>query len=401
MDELFKALVELFTASFTIKMLALIVIYLFLPLSALTYHFFRRYRHLSKVERILRVLEIDERDRKSYDDAYPGYHLLIAVIYSSIVSIVGLAALMFNEHMENALGLVMEEANGSPATFPVDNSFLMLGMAFLGAYLWGIQYVFRRYMSDDLNPGVFYGLSMRMLLAGALAVVIFNAYEALAGGGDASQGIGTTMWPALAFVLGMFPQRGLTWLREKVPIFSPEKDPTVRKMPLEMIEGISVHDRLRLEECGLDSCHDLATTDFVPLAIATPYSARTLIDWMLQAKLCIYCGDAMRDLRGYGIRTIVDLETLTSTQMDTLAQETSVTRPALEQAKLYLHRSLEVARLCKIGHLLGIFATAVGEPDPVADSGENIWHAAPGEHSEARTRPQPPTGGGSGARVKP
>ena len=393
MDELFNA--------FTIKTLALFVIYLFLPLSALTYYSFRRYRHLSKVERILRVLKVDERDRGSYDDAYPGYHLLLAVIYASIVSIVGLVALMFNERIEMSLGMVPANPGEGSLTFPVDDSFLMLGMAFLGAYLWGIQNVFRRYMSDDLNPGVFYGLSMRMLLAGALAVVIFNAYEALAGGGgETSQGIGRTMWPALAFVLGMFPQRGLTWLREKVPIFSPEKDPTVRKMPLEMIEGISIHDRLRLEECGLNSCHDLATTDFVPLAVATPYSARTLIDWMLQAKLCIYCGDAMRDLRSYGIRTIVDLETMTSEQMDALAQETSVTRPALEQAKVYLHRSSEVARLRKIGHLLGIFATAVGDPDPIADSGGNIWHAAPGERSGVRTRPQPPTGGGSGTRVK-
>ena len=40
----------------TIKMLALFVIYLFLPLSAVTYYSFRRQRHLSTVERILRCL---------------------------------------------------------------------------------------------------------------------------------------------------------------------------------------------------------------------------------------------------------------------------------------------------------------------------------------------------------
>ena len=369
----------------TIKMLALFVIYLFLPLSAVTYYSFRRQRHLSKVERILRVLEVDDLDRGSYDEAYPGRHLFIAVVYSSIVSIVGLTALMFYEYMETTLGVVPAQSDGGSVTFPVDESLLMLGMAFLGAYLWGMQNIFRRYMSDDLNPGVFYGLSMRMLLAGALAVVIFNAYEALAGaaGSTSSGGVGNTMWPALAFVLGMFPQRGLTWLREKIPIFSPETHRTVRRLPLEMIEGISIHDRLRLEECGLDSCHDLATTDFVPLAVNTPYSARTLIDWILQAKLCIYCGEAMRDLRDYGFRTIIDLDSMTPEQMDVLAQETSVTRPALVQAKMYLNRSREIARLRKIGHLLGIFAKAVGDPDPAADSGENIWHAAPEEGSEA------------------
>lgn len=389
----------------TIKLLALVVIYLFLPLSALTYYSFRRHRHLTKVERILRVLAVDERDRASYDTADSGLHLLLAVTYSSIVSVVGLAALMFNERVETSLGMVAAKAGDAALSFPVDDSLLMLGMAFLGAYLWGIQYVFRRYMSDDLSPGVFYGLSMRMLLAGALAVVIFNAYEALAGGGggESSRGVGRTMWPALAFVLGMFPQRGLNWLREKIPMFSPDKDPSVRMLPLEMIEGISLHDRLRLEECGIDSCHNLATTDFVPLSISTPYSARTLIDWMLQAKLCIYCGDAMRDLRGYGIRTIADLEEMTPEQMDLLAQETSVTRPALEQAKLYLKRSPEVARLRKIGSLLGVFAMAVRDDgSSVAESGDNIWHAASDDAAGGvRNKPRPPTAGGTAGRVKP
>ena len=394
-------MVELFTPV-NIKLLALIVIYLFLPLSALTYYYFRRQRHLAKVERILRVLAVDARDRGSYDTAYPGVHLLLAVIYSSIVSIVGLAALMFNEHMEKTLGLV-PSTNAKGMVFPVDDSLLMLGMAFLGAYLWGIQYVFRRYVADDLSPGVFYGLSMRMLLAGALAVVIFNGYEALAGGGgETNQGIGRTMWPALAFVLGMFPQRGLAWLREKIPMFSPEKDPTVRHLPLEMVEGISIHDRLRLEECGIDSCHNLATTDFVPLAIGTPYSARTLIDWMLQAKLCIYCGDAMRDLRNYGIRTIVDLEDMTPAQMDELAKETSVTRPALAQAQVYLSRSPEVVRLRKIGNLLGVFATAVRDDgSTVAESGDNIWHAAGEDAGPVRAKPLPASGAGAGGQAKP
>lgn len=386
-----------------IKALALFVIYLFLPLSALTYYSFRRPRHLAKVQRIIRVLEVDERDMGSYDEAYPGRHLLLAVVYSSIVCIVGLAALMFNANIEAKFIALGADVKVGAMNFPVDDSLLMLGMAFLGAYLWGIQYVFRRYMSDDINPGVFYSLSMRMLLAGALAVVIFNAYEALAGGGNTSsaQGIGKTIWPALAFVLGMFPQRGLTWLREKIPMFSPEKDPTVRALPLEMIEGIEMHDRLRLEECGLDSCHDLATTDFVPLAIHTPYSARTLIDWMLQAKLCIYCGDAMRDLRAYGIRTIIDVETMTPEQMDVLSQETSVTRPALERAKLYLGRSQEVTRLRKIGNLLGVFATAVVDEEPGTDSRENVWHAAPGQSGGVQSRPQASSGEISGTPVKP
>lgn len=385
--------------SFAIKLVALFVIYLFLPLSALTYYSFRHPRRQAKARRITNVLQVSRLDKLGYNETYPGRHLALAVVYSSIVCLVGLAALMFSGHIEAAVEGSSTGFGDGGIDFPVDDSLLMLGMAFLGAYLWGIQNIFRRYMSDDINPGVFYGLSMRMLLAGALAVIIYNAYEALAGGGGGQtsnasvSGIGKTIWPALAFLLGMFPQRGLSWLREKVAIFSPEKDPTVRDLPLEMIEGIELHDRLRLEEYGLDNCHDLATTDFVPLAIQTPYSARTLIDWMLQAKLCIYCGEAMKDLRNYGIRTIIDVESMDDDEMNMLSQETSVTRLALEHARMHLERSREVDRLRKIGELLGIFARAVVDSEPAKPSQRNVWHATPRQPGEVQGKPRTPAGG--------
>ena len=384
---------ELTTLAVQVKLAALIVIYLFVPLSAFTYYVFRRDRHQTKVERVLRVLDVDKRDTGPYRTPFTGRYLLVAVIYCSVVAMVGLAALMFSQNIEVFLGIDSSVNTGEGRTFPVDDSLLMLGMAFLGAYLWGSQYVFRRYVNDDLNPGVFYGLSVRMLLAGALAVVIFNAYEALAGSGGSPQGqegVGKTMWPALAFVLGMFPQRGLSWLRSRIPIFSPEADPSVRPMPLEMIEGITVHDRLRLEECDIDSCYDLATTDFVPLVINTPYSARMLIDWMLQAKLCVYCGDAVKDLRRNGIRTIVDLEGISNEEIERLTDETSVTRSALERAIKYLERSQEVARLRQIGHLLGIYAHAIGDARAPAQPGENIWHATAPQTAEAGTAARTP-----------
>jgi predicted RecB family nuclease len=58
----------------------------------------------------------------------------------------------------------------------------------------------------------------------------------------------------------------------------------VPRAPLGMVEGIENHDRLRLEELGIDTCYDLATADFVPLVLRMPYSALQLIDWILQAK---------------------------------------------------------------------------------------------------------------------
>jgi hypothetical protein len=124
------------------------------------------------------------------------------------------------------------------------------------------------------------------------------------------------IWPALAFLMGTFPERGMRYLSDKIPFLSQGGDPTVRPAPLEMIEGIESRDILRLQEIGIDNCYDLATADFVPLMLKTPYSARQLIDWILQAKLCVYVGAGVKELRRLGIRTLFDLELLTPEEID-------------------------------------------------------------------------------------
>src|SRR5688572_8242922 len=195
-----------------------------------------------------------------------------------------------------------------------------------------------------------------MLLAGMTALIIYNGYTALSGAGDSSGAITATIWPALAFLVGIFPHRGLRWLTDRVPVLSAPGDPSVRPMPLEMIEGIESHDTLRMEELGIDSCYDLASADFVPLLLKTPYSARQLVDWILQAKLCVYFGETVKDLRRLGIRTVVDLQALTAAEIAALPSDTSVTETILVRAGESVRNSPEIARLREIGALLGVFA---------------------------------------------
>ena len=329
------------------KVATLVVLVLFLPLSALTYQLFRSHRKNAKIERILDLLKVKGYDQKKYLEVRTGHYLCISVTYATLVATLGLTVLLFGDEMAfDATG------GADPEQFPVARSWLMFGMGFLGGYLWGIQYVFRRYADDDLSPGVYHALAIRMMLAGTLAVVIYNAYEGLAG--ESVPG-GGQVWPALAFVLGMFPQRGISWIHDRVPFLSQDDDPSVRKAPLEMIEGITFHDRVRLEEASIDNCYDLATADFVPLVIDTPYSARELTDWILQAKLCVYAPGAMLNLRQHGIRTIVDLEDLDQTQIQELVEATAVTKSALERALRSLKTDEEIHRLRHVGKRLGKF----------------------------------------------
>jgi hypothetical protein len=56
-----------------------------------------------------------------------------------------------------------------------------------------LQYVLRRYVLNDLRPSVYYGLSLRLILAASMTLVLYNAYGALAGVGTSGSGSGGTM----------------------------------------------------------------------------------------------------------------------------------------------------------------------------------------------------------------
>jgi len=249
--------------------------------------------------------------------------------------------------------------------FPAPGSRLISGMAFLGAYIWGVQYILRRYSLNDLVPNVYYNFSLRMILSALIAVILYNAYEAVVGNDEVNVITDNrfVIWPIIALMIGMFPQRGLRWLTERLPFVSPETSDSVRDAPLEMIEGIESQDKQRLMEAGIDTCYDLAVVDFIPLFLNTPYGARQVIDWILQAKLCVYCSSGMKDLRPLGIRTILDLEGLDSTEFQRLAQGTAVTEMALHRAQKDLAESEEIKRLKAVGALLGQF-TRSRSPSP-------------------------------------
>ncbi len=336
------------------KVTALVVLYLFLPLTTFTYYFSRRRRRVIEIDRVLTLLKAEQAYRDVHAAETFSYYLW-SLAYASVVAVAGLVLLLFARQIGLPDGEFPPVTLGT-AEFPQPGSRLVFAMAFLGVYVWGLQDIFRRYSQNDLAPSVFYGFGMRMILSSMFALVIYNASSALTGGAESGAGITANIWPALAFLMGIFPQRGIRWLSSRVPVFSSAGDPSVDPAPLEMIEGIESYDVLRLEELGIDSCYDLATSDFVPLLLKTAYSARQLIDWILQAKLCVYFGDSVKDLRRIGIRTVLDLEGLTSEAIESLPAETSVTKAVLERARESVLKSVEMRRLRRVGTLLGMFS---------------------------------------------
>ncbi len=116
-----------------------------------------------------------------------------------------------------------------------------------------------------------------------------------------------------AFFAGIFPNRGLTWLREALNRGSNGliRVPSLEeRAPLTRLDGLSVWTEARLLEEGLSNVESLATADFELLVLNTNFSTAQLIDWVDQALLYVHAGrsgEGIAPLRSAGKRTASDL----------------------------------------------------------------------------------------------
>lgn len=182
------------------------------------------------------------------------------------------------------------------------------GMAFLGAYFFGIYLVLRSYFRGDLRSKLYNQITARLLTV----VVIAYLINALMFRNNDQQEV---VW-ALAFLAGVVPTtvldrmfKALGGLAQAVAgdVFSSDR-------PLEHIDGIDIYDSSRLESEGIPDVASLATSDLAAVMLQTRLPIGRLIDWADQAALMVVVGvpgpnldPRVRCLRTRGIRTGTDL----------------------------------------------------------------------------------------------
>ena len=353
------------------RCLTLMVLVGFLPVCAFTYYAYRIGQRKLEVKRILRILDITSEYREIYVHDIGRMHFGVSVLFTMSIATAGLSALLLSSELGLAdhPSLLLSGVQLTNLTCPPDSpclkayqhgALLAFGLGFLGAYIWGLMGIFRRYSMNDLMPIAFYHFGLRMLLSSFLALLIYHAVGGFSGAapdpGQDPKILSPTSDGILiltVFLVGMFPQRGIRWMTSKIGFGTNGGHPSVRDLPLTMIEGMTSYDVFRFEELGIDTCYDMANADFVPLLLKTSYSARELIDWLLQAKLCVRFGDATAELRVRGIRTITDFANLEEDQLETLAKETSLMLPNLQQAAKFTVSDTNIDRLERAAELLG------------------------------------------------
>lgn len=339
---------------------ALLTLVAFLPLTGSSFYRFRREQRRLELERIFSKLNIDANYKKIHTANITGWHFMLSAGFATLIAAMGLAVLLLGHDFGIAeapsillggariIGITDNQPTAELIKYQT-GALLVFGMAFLGAYLWGLQMIVRRYTLNDLVPAAYYHFGVRMIFSAAIAMLVYHSLDGGAdfdGGGDFDGAVaGPALLPALAFIVGMFPQRGLHWLNQRLSFLIPKAKSAARDLPLDMVEGISRYDRLRLEELGVESCYDLASADFIPLLLKTPYGARELIDWLLQAKLCVHFGAGVKSLRDNGIRQITDFEMLDDEALQSLSDVSGQSMFALRQARSAVLTDANIERL--------------------------------------------------------
>jgi hypothetical protein len=239
--------------------------------------------------------------------AQPRPTRLLVILLTTLVVAIGWVA---------ALGLVADDnARTSlhqylaPARSPVV-------FAFLGAYVFAIGMLFRRYVRSDLKPEAYAHVVMRIFVA---VVVGWVAAELpLLAPDEAADPSGSLL--ATAFAIGFFPDTWITWIREWAQSRIPLKTSRVSDgYPLELLDGVNLYHRSRLMDEGVDNVENLAHADLVDLMLNTRIPLETLLDWVDQSILVLHTAPRVEPepgseptplqvLRDHGIRRATDLE---------------------------------------------------------------------------------------------
>lgn len=190
-----------------------------------------------------------------------------------------------------------------------------VNFAFLGAYFFSVQMLFRRYARLDMRTGAYVAVSLRIILA----VIGIWAVEALMSGK-----FNNTQLTVVGFVIGVFPQTAWQFVQAFTKKIGGFFIPSLKTpLPLSELDGLTVWNEARLEEEDIENIPNMATADIAELMLTTRISPDRIIDWVDQAILYTHLGHEEENksneeqskklheqrwkLRSYGIRTATSL----------------------------------------------------------------------------------------------
>lgn len=175
-------------------------------------------------------------------------------------------------------------------------------LAFIGAYFFCIQMLFRRYALKDLRGSAYVSVSMRIILAtiGVWVLSVVNTETGV---------LNTATLYALSFAIGVFPLIIWQFIQYQLKHVAGFVMPSMKTdLPVSDLDGLTVWHESRLEEEDIENLPNMATADIVDLLLNTRLAPNRIIDWADQAILYTQLGPARAEERRqhldtHGIRT--------------------------------------------------------------------------------------------------
>lgn len=285
--------------------LGIATLVVFMPLTSISFLHYRLPRKQKEFNDILDSLAPVEHgvevDSFIVDSEYKSSDYFLPVLFVTLFSTIGFYILLAGNAQVLFKAMVWVEMAIEPQEVTYRTSLVACGFAFLGAYVWAIQYIFRRMVTLDLPPGAYYSVATRLVFSSFLILI----YSHFAHADDMA--IQESL-PLIAFFTGIFPERLLNWLKDHSGNIFAANSKMAHDLPLDMIEGMDSFHKARLSELGVDNVQNLAHASLVELIIKTPFAPRVIVDWMAQAKLCQEFKENVNDIRKAGVRTILDFQ---------------------------------------------------------------------------------------------
>lgn len=188
----------------------------------------------------------------------------------------------------------------------------VLRFGFLGAYLFILQMLIRRYFQSDLKPSAYISAVIRVFSVLILVMVLHQMWQ---------DQFSPEAQRILAFVVGFFPLVGMQALQKAAAVALRVAVPTLRtNYPLSDLDGLNIWYEARLLEEGIEDMQNLATANLVDVILHTRVPVGRMIDWVDQALLYLHLAPSKRGfrrskaeesrtiLRRLGIRAATDLE---------------------------------------------------------------------------------------------
>lgn len=282
------------------------------PISALAYQLFKRKTRIRRLGRDFWLLGIDIREKypsnkisinnkpeeaidnwsieaytnyveQAYNLKYSRMNWAIQAALAGLVTILG-ASLFF------------WEPSSTDEIINV-NTVQALRYGFLGAYIFSLQLIYRRYSTLDLRPNVFFYCTVTMITGIAFNLVVFTAVDIISGqpvpGGygqdnQIATGLEGAILAITAFSLGYFPYLAIRWFNRVAYSRLGMPQHRANELSLRLIDGISELHETRLRDEGVDNMQNLAAVALDEMLLSTNFSAQELVEWVDQAILYLY-----------------------------------------------------------------------------------------------------------------